>query len=72
MVETAELSGVVVRGPIKAGNEKILTPEAVAFAAELERKFGTEPRRLLSRRAELQKRLGEGPGRNAARGRRWP
>jgi malate synthase len=60
MAETTELSDVVVRGPIKPGYEKVLTPEAVAFAAELERKFGAERRRLLARRAELQKRLDDG------------
>ena len=60
MTETTDLAGIVVRGPAKPGYEKILTPEAVAFAAELERRFGTERRRLLARRAELQKRLDAG------------
>jgi malate synthase len=60
MAETTDLSGVVVRGPVKPGFEKILTSEAVAFAAQLERKFGAERRRLLARRAELQERLDAG------------
>jgi malate synthase len=49
--------GVVVRGPISPGYEHILTPEALAFAADLERTFGAERRRLLARRAEVQARL---------------
>jgi malate synthase len=60
MTETTELSGIVVGGRIRPGYEKVLTPEAVAFAAELEREFGAERRRLLARRAELQKRLDAG------------
>jgi malate synthase len=52
--------GVVIRGPTRPGDEHILTPEALAFAAELERRFGAERRRLLARRAELQARLDAG------------
>jgi malate synthase len=52
--------GVVIRGPIRPEYEHILTPEAVAFAADLERAFGAERRRLLSRRAEVQARLDAG------------
>ncbi|HZU91912.1 MAG TPA: malate synthase A [Stellaceae bacterium] len=52
--------GVVVRGAMKPGYEQVLTPEAIAFAAELERRFGAERRRLLARRAELQRRLDAG------------
>jgi malate synthase len=61
MTETTNLPhGVVIRGTMKPGYEKVLTPEAVAFAVELERKFGAERRRLLDRRAELQERLDAG------------
>jgi malate synthase len=52
--------GVVVRGPMRPGFEKVLTPAAVAFAVDLDRKFGAERRRLLARRAELQARLDAG------------
>jgi malate synthase len=52
--------GVVIRGAMKPGYEKVLTPEAVAFVVELERTFGAERRRLLERRAELQQRLDAG------------
>jgi malate synthase len=43
---------------------EILTPEAVAFVTELERKFGRRRIELLQRRAERQKRFdaGEKPG----------
>src|SRR5215470_11202065 len=51
---------ISIRGPMRPGYEHILTPEALGFAAELERKFGAERRLLLSRRAELQARLDAG------------
>jgi hypothetical protein len=61
MAETTILpGGVVIRGAIKPGCERVLTPDAVAFAVELERAFGAERRRLLTRRAALQKRLDAG------------
>jgi len=44
--------GVVIRGAMRPGYEKVLTPEAIDFAVELEREFGAERRRLLTRRAE--------------------
>jgi len=61
MTETTTVpQGVVIRGAIKPGYEKVLTPEAITFAVELERKFGAERRRLLVRRRELQQRLDAG------------
>src|SRR5919109_3112893 len=53
-------AGVVIRGAMKSGYEKVLTPEAIDFAVELEREFGAERRRLLARRAEVQRRLDAG------------
>ena len=53
-------SGVEITGRLRPGFEKILTPEAVAFAVELQRTFGPERQRLLARRAELQARLDQG------------
>ena len=52
--------GVEIRAPIKPGYERVLTPEAVAFVAELERKFGAERARLLRLRAEIQAKLDAG------------
>src|SRR5438067_3223376 len=52
--------GVVIHGPMKPGYEKVLTPEAIDFAVELERKFGAERRRLLARRSKIQHRLDTG------------
>ena len=61
MPKTTDLpGGVVVRGEMKAGYEKLLTPEALTFVAGLERKFGGERHRLLGRRAEIQRRLDGG------------
>src|SRR5438270_3370747 len=53
-------AGVVIRGAMKPGYEKVLTPEAIGFAVELEREFGAERRRLLARRAAVQRRLDAG------------
>ena len=53
-------AGVVIRGAMRPGYEKVLTPEAIDFAVELEREFSEERRRLLARRAEIQRRLDAG------------
>jgi malate synthase len=53
-------AGVTIRGPMKPGYEQVLTPEAIGFAVELEREFGAERRRLLARRAAVQRRLDGG------------
>src|SRR5260370_24896963 len=53
-------AGVAIRGAMKPGYEKVLTPEAIGFAVELEREFRAERRRLLARRAEIQHRLDAG------------
>jgi malate synthase len=51
---------IEVRGAIRPGYEKILSPDALTFLAALERTFGPERRRLLARRAELQAKLDAG------------
>src|SRR6266851_10057698 len=60
MAKTELPQGIVVRGALRPGYEKVLTPVAVAFVAELERKFGPERRCLLARRADIQSRLDAG------------
>ena len=61
MAKTTDLPhGVVLRGALRPGCDKVLTAEAIAFVAELERKFGPERRRLLARRADIQRRLDAG------------
>jgi malate synthase len=55
-----EPNGVVIRGAMEPGYERVLTPEAIGFAVELEREFRAERQRLLSRRAEIQGRLDAG------------
>jgi malate synthase len=59
-VHTDLPEGVVLRGEVKPGYDKVLTPQALAFAVALERKFGARQRRLLARRADLQRRLDAG------------
>jgi malate synthase len=57
-------SGVDVRAPLVPGDEAILTPDALAFVAALERAFRAEREACLFARAERQARLdsGERPG----------
>ncbi len=52
--------GVVVSRAMRPGYENMLTTEAMAFVAGLERKFRAERRRLLDRRADIQHRLDAG------------
>ena len=55
--------GAVIVGPALAGQDEILSADAVAFLAMLERRFGNERRRLLAARAAFQARIdaGENP-----------
>jgi malate synthase len=57
-------AGVEVLGPIGNGYGRILSPDALAFLAELERRYGPTRRDLLARREEVDRRLqaGELPG----------
>jgi malate synthase len=52
--------GVTVAALPDPAFQQILTPEALAFLAELERKFGPERLRLLEARKDRQKRLDAG------------
>src|SRR3977135_2912003 len=54
---------VVVTGPNKGRFTEVLTPEALAFVARLQREFGRRRLELLQKRDERQTRLdaGEGP-----------
>jgi malate synthase len=52
--------GVEINGAIKPGFEKVLTKEAVAFVADLQRKFNGRREELLAARLERQKRLDAG------------
>jgi malate synthase len=52
--------GVVVLGPPTAGADRVLTAEALAFVAELQRRFGRERARLLDARRDRQAALDAG------------
>jgi malate synthase len=52
--------GVEVLGPTESRFDEILTDEALAFVAGLEREFGGRRAELLEARAERQARLDEG------------
>jgi malate synthase len=53
-------AGVEVLAPVEGRHEQILTPEALAFVAELQREFGPRRHGLLARRAERQAELDAG------------
>ena len=57
MVETAR---VEIRGPVEGRAAEVLTPAAVEFVAELQRRFNPTRKRLLARRAERQVRFDAG------------
>jgi malate synthase len=62
--ETTGPQRVEVTGPLNPGYEQILTKEALAFVADLHRRFNPRREELLAKRAERQARLdaGEAPG----------
>jgi malate synthase len=53
-------AGVEVRGPLGDGYAEILSADALAFLAELERRFGPTRAKLLERRREVDARLQAG------------
>ena len=61
MSATTETSSPAdVLGPVEGRAGEILTPEALAFVAELQRRFGPERARLLAARSDRQARLDAG------------
>jgi malate synthase len=54
------VDGVEFRGELKPGFAEILTPEAIAFVADLQRRFGSARAERLKAREETQKRLDQG------------
>ncbi len=59
-VHVAAPEGVVIKGAMAARFEEILTADALAFVADLHRRFDATRRRLLALRAERQKRFDAG------------
>jgi malate synthase len=55
-----EMSGFKIDAPYVAGQEELLTSEALALLAEIEHKFGDRRKALMQERAELQKALDNG------------
>jgi malate synthase len=62
--------GIEVVGPEVPGSDRVLTPGALAFVADLHRRFNPTREKLLARRAERQARIdaGEMPDFRADRG----
>jgi malate synthase len=57
---TGTSSAVELRGPVKGRAGEVLTPDALAFVAALQRRFGAERERLLAARAGRQAELDAG------------
>src|SRR6202030_428588 len=55
-------SGVEVLGEITPAFSEILTPEALAFVAKLQRQFGARRKQYIERRQERQRGLDQGQG----------
>jgi malate synthase len=55
-----KMSNIVIKGAMAARYEEILTPEALAFVANLQRKFNARREELLGARAVRQKRFDAG------------
>ena len=54
---TTQRTSAEVLAPLTPGDEEILSPGALAFVAQLERRFGPAIDRLIERRAERRERL---------------
>src|SRR6201984_2748612 len=55
-------SGMEILGEITPAFSEILTPEALAFVAKLQRKFGTRRKQCLEHRQQRQRQLDQGEG----------
>jgi malate synthase len=55
-----DVEGVEVRAPVEGRMAEVLTPEALAFIASLQREFGPTRQALLQKRAERQAELDAG------------
>lgn len=60
MAELTLPEGMEVRGELKPGYDEILTTDALAFVAELERTFRARRDELMARREEVQEKLDSG------------
>jgi malate synthase len=59
-MSTQTVTGVEIRAPVEGRPAQILTPEATAFVAGLDREFDPRRRELLELRAERQSRIDAG------------
>jgi malate synthase len=60
MAVATVLPGVEIHAPVPASYAEILTPEAIAFVADLQRTFNERRKTLLNARQERQKRIDGG------------
>ncbi len=59
-INASTIEGVDIVGPMKPGYERILSAEAVAFIADLHRRFEPRRRQLMARRIDIQARIDGG------------
>jgi len=59
-IQPNQLPGVEILATQDSQTEQILTPDALEFVVDLERRFGPRRRELLAAREERQRRLDEG------------
>src|SRR5271165_7063363 len=57
---SASFRGVEILAPSQAGQDRVLTPSALQFIVDLQRRFNPRRVELLAARADLQKRLDAG------------
>lgn len=55
-----QIAGIQVTGPMRPGYEEILTPDALQFIEQLERRFGQRRVELLKKREERQREFDQG------------
>ncbi len=60
MTQLSSAPGIELRAPVGERHAQVLAPEALAFVAELQRRFGPARERLLARRAERQEAFDAG------------
>jgi malate synthase len=59
-MDSHAIGGLEIAAPLHPRFDEVLTPEACAFVAELERKFGSRRRELLARRVDRQREIDAG------------
>ena len=57
---STQTTGIQIVGELLPGFEKILSPDALTFIEQLEKKFGTRRKELLAKRQQRQNEIDQG------------